>query len=277
MRWPCEIPPSDVLVIDAVLKVGGEEDKTTYLDVQLAEPDNLSFKLILRANVREQMSLSARMLEFGSLDSASTKEATQLFEVHNYSDKDWDSLVVLSNCDWCRVTTLSTPLESESSGRSPRQTWKYRCDVFREKLSPEKNSSSVAIVGSKNSTIVAEKSLAVTVHRSPDVDVQPHRLFFGTIPFGETVSRRLIVQSRDSKTILSLRNVCVSVPDGFAHFLSAKIETVVDGGAALFISVSVRHHIDEDIAKTLAGQLRVTFPNTSLPEIVVPFAGDRGL
>ncbi len=249
-----EIEPGEQLTVTTEFTAGGEEFKESYIDIGLATPAALSFRLTLMANVRLPMSLSDNNLDFGLVEIASDREANanveRVFEVRNFTQIPWSEIVAESSADWCCVKSVEALRTSAS--QSPCQIWRVACAICPDSLPTEKETASIHVRSAGSNSVDA--AINVTAKRKPIMTVSPPSLFFGVVKRGEVVTRKLTLTVNMESQENPIGEVqCVASPG-----LSSSIEINVEeqGTKARVYLITAKLQQDDSVTSgQITGQL----------------------
>ncbi len=248
------IQPGEQLTVTAEFTAGGEELKESYVEISLANPETLSFRLSLVANVRLPMSLSASSVDFGLVDAdrdtVAGRSADRVFEVWNFTETPWSEIVAKSSAKWCCVNSVE--ILRTSASQSPCQTWRISCGIDPIALSTEKETATIHIRSAGSS--IVDTDFKVTARRRPMISASPPSLFFGVVKRGEVVTRKLTLTLNTGAATKSLGEVeCVASPE-----LSSLIKIDVEAQATKTHVYLITAKLQQDDSVTsgqMTGQL----------------------
>ena len=153
------------------------------------EPGAPRVFLVIRAKIREPMTLSPPNVQFLDLGKGLARE--RLFEVQNFGESDWDSVVVEPTVSWLRTTVNEITFEAGED--LPRQIWRISVTADAADLSHGEHDARIAVEArAAASRLVREEPVHVRVTSA--VNAVPSQFFFGQVRVGQPVKQTIKIR-----------------------------------------------------------------------------------
>lgn len=237
----------------------GDDDYRT-VRVRFAENGTPVVVLGVRASARAELTVYPRQ---ATIRGNPGERSLGSFEVHNFSEHDWDSIDVKCSGEWFTAEVLAIPADARSSRLQPRQKWRVAYTVQTSELPLGMYEEKVQIAGKGTSDSQNEFELVVQVETP--VAAIPSQFFFGVVASGEKAESTVTVHFRHEADIpLGPQSVSVrhSLPDGFqtqwrkTDGKNWELVGIFDAGS--------------DVG-TVRGKVEIDFPeNDRLSKVVIP-------
>ncbi len=254
------IPPGGAEQFDVQYRMPSRStDKSQTVTVHFREPDAPVVSLTARARVRQPMTLPQDDLVINGVARGHVIERN--FEVFNYSDADWERLVVEPLDDWITAEALLVPGKAAEEGLC--QVWRVliHADTTDLPSGEHQTRATVRVPGSE----LPEQTMAIHVTVMSPVSAVPQQLFYGAVSAGGSRTAKLglhfapdaIPQDRDSVVVahdlgqeLSLawarstgrfwQLVAELTPSAGNHFVEGTVTVEFTDGALPTIRIPVR-------------------------------------
>ena len=233
----------------------GNERRSVLIEFE--EPGVQPIELVVRANVRNPLTVSSKELVFSSVGMG--HDARESIDIFNYSDSEWDSLLVEPSKGWLTVKTEQVKPVPESES-AVRQAWRSVVEVQTRKLDPGKYQAELH-VRPKN-TAVEPSIVAVELTVTSPMKAIPGDLFFGRAKVGESVCATTAVLLAADMPAVNARRVSIS--HNLGERLDVNVEQVSDRKWTLRATLVAEH------AGLLEGTITITPETPGVPELNAP-------
>lgn len=236
-------------------KISHDDKRSVVLCFE--EPNVPNVVLVVLAKVRESLTCVPAKLELTNLGKGQLRQTN--FEVHNFSDHDWESITLTPSASW--LTVSSTPLAVADNAESPRQAWRITVTANAEAMSSGSHDAEIGVTSIGGDKISGRLPVYASVI-SP-VSAIPEQLFFGKVAVGESVSRSITLRFAPDAMPKSHESVVLK------HDLGRQLQLAwsrTDGD-----SWELTGTLLPDGREQIAGRtLTIAFPGQKMPTLELP-------
>jgi hypothetical protein len=189
------IPPSASGEVEVTYRTGtaSANDQRT-VDVHVAEEDAPVIMLVVKAQVRNPITVSNDSVDFQHIGLGETPEYS--LDVENYSDREFRILSAKSSSAWLRTSQVQRKVNGSGL---PRQAWRIAIRAETGSLQPGRYRERILIEA--EGVDVPPVEVAVNLSVNSPIEVSPARMFYGTVLPGRTAERKVLLMFNEGSFI----------------------------------------------------------------------------
>ena len=225
------------------------------------QPSRRVVELVIRANVRPTMTLTAKGVSLGAIREGSGVDCE--CEIGNFGDQDWSAVDMVSCPPWPKVVRVSQSRRAWKAV-SPRQTWTIQLHVDTVGLAPAAYRD-LAEFRARGTEASAAIPFSLAVPKS--VTAASSLIMLGSIERGKPAEASTILAFH--KGLAPLRPEDLAAKFGRLTSAGATFTRLSEERWLLKVRIDPAMHAGE----FLSDELVVRFPKGNLPELSIPIRG----